>query len=131
MLMLTLALTLTPSLIPGVRKHHKGPRPATLSKKQPVQKVQKLWMVRRGQLFPPTSSTGTGSGSGPQSTGRLQQLPTERSRDNRMREEKMAVLDWVCLFFFLIPFAFSRATHVFLLHHISVPGAQDGYQVLT
>ncbi|KAI0264065.1 hypothetical protein BGY98DRAFT_1043538 [Russula aff. rugulosa BPL654] len=78
-------------LIPGAWEHHKGPRWATLAKRK---SSQKQWLQRREQLFATTPSTG--AGSGPHSTGQLQQLPTERSRDNRVQEEKMAVLEWAC-----------------------------------
>ncbi|KAI0270216.1 hypothetical protein BGY98DRAFT_1011242, partial [Russula aff. rugulosa BPL654] len=76
------------SLIPGAWEHHKGPRRATLAKRK---SSQKQWLQRREQLFATTPSTG--AGSGPHSTGQLQQLPTERSGDNRVQEEKMAVLE--------------------------------------
>jgi hypothetical protein len=87
------------SLIPGARKHHKGPRAVTLAKnsKQPAQ--QKRSMQRRELLFAGPPSTGLGS------TVHLRQLPTERSRDNRTHEEKMAVLEWVS-YLFLPPFFF-------------------------
>ena len=89
-----------PSLIPGARRHHKGPRPA----KRPMQKQRaKQWMQRRELLF--TTTPSTGMGSGPQSTDTFQQLPTERSRDNRTSEEKDAVLEWVS---FSFSFSFSR-----------------------
>ena len=88
------------SLIPGARRHHKGPRPA----KRPMQKQRaKQWMQRRELLF--TTTPSTGMGSGPQSTDTFQQLPTERSRDNRTSEEKDAVLEWVS---FSFSFSFSR-----------------------
>jgi hypothetical protein len=58
--------------------------------------MQKKWMQRRDLLFTTTPSTGLGSG--PQLMDHLRQLPTERSRDNRTCEEKMAMLEWVRLF---------------------------------
>ena len=57
-------------------------------------------MQHRELQFSTTLLTGTG----PQSTDNGQQLPTERSRDNRTPEEKQAVLDWVSFLFFLFLF---------------------------
>jgi hypothetical protein len=68
--------------------------------------MQKPWMQRRELLF--TTAPSTGSGSGSQLTmDYSQQLPVERSRDNRTQEEKTALLEWVRALFFSFFFRVS------------------------
>jgi len=92
----------------------------------PCLPMQKQRMERRDMLFATTPSTGSGSGSGPQSTDRLQQLPTERSRDNRADKEIADLLEWVSSFFSC---RFSRVVLELFLQHVPAPGEQDSYQV--
>jgi hypothetical protein len=68
------------------------------------------------------ATAGMGSGS----TGHIQQLPTEHSRDNRTHEEKMATLEWVRPS--LVPFSFreSRLIHqLFFSQCVPVPGTKS------
>ena len=104
------------SLIPGARRHHKGPQPATVAKKRPTQKRS---MQRRELLFATMPSTGSGS------MGHSQQLPTERSKDNRTAEERDGLLAWVSPFFF----CFSKDTSDELTRLQHVPGREGLCQV--
>ena len=95
-LALVLVLVLLPVSFLVHRSITRAPDRQTLAQKRPM---QKQWMERRDLLFAAAISTGSDSGSGPQSTDRLQQLPTEPSRDNRTDEEIAKVLEWVRSFF--------------------------------
>jgi hypothetical protein len=81
-----------PSLLPGARKGHKGPRSGNVVKVKKATAVKQSTQ-RRELLF---------TSFAPDGTKVTHCLPTERSKDNRTAEEKARLLQWVSVPFPLV-----------------------------